>query len=229
MRKEQHRGTLPFTLEQYGKSTLGAPLLYAPCTEKCTLLAIAGIHGEEPETTFLLSRTLRYFEKPLQNVAFILCANPDGSSLGTRGNANSVDLNRNFPTTNWSAETTLSKATLESERITELSPGSGPESETETKALVKLIRSLAPAELLSIHSPLACVDAPEQTPLVNFLAELSETEHKTDIGYPTPGSLGTWCKENSVHCITWELPRLAPEILAQKFAEKLAVYFSKTV
>jgi protein MpaA len=224
-RPASKRGTLPFGLTQYGKSVFGAPLLYAPCKNKCSTLAIAGIHGEESETTFLLSRVLRHFSEPLQNTAFILCANPDGISLGTRGNANGVDLNRNFPTANWSAETTLSKATLESERITELSPGAKPGSEAETKALIEIISKLQPAEILSIHSPLACVDAVERSPLADFLANLSETEYKTDIGYPTPGSLGTWCKENSLHCVTWELPRLAPEILTQKFAEKLAGYF----
>jgi len=136
-----------------------------------------------------------------------------------------VDLNRNFPTANWSAETTLSKATLESERITELSTGKTSGSEPETKALIEIICKLKPNEILSIHSPLSCVEAPKRSPLADFLVNLSETEYKTDIGYPTPGSLGTWCKENSVHCVTWELPRLAPEILSQKFAEKLAGYF----
>jgi len=229
MRKEQDRGTLPFPLKQYGKTTLGTPLLYAPCKEKCTLLAIAGIHGEEAETTFLLSRIFRYFAEPLQKVAFILCANPDSVMLGTRGNSNGVDLNRNFPTANWNPKTTLSKATLESKRITELSPGKTPESENETKFLIKLIRKLKPAEILSIHSPLACVESPKITFLTHFLTEISQTPYKKDIGYPTPGSLGTWCGENSIHCVTWELPRLAPEILAQKFARKVAVYFSNTV
>lgn len=226
-RLEKEMGVLPFKLTQFGTSVFGAPLLYAPGTNKCELLIIAGIHGEENETTFLLSRTLRFFKEPLTNVAFILCANPDGCSIGTRGNANGVDLNRNFPTSNFKSQTVMSKAYLESERITELYSGNSAQSEKETACLVKLIKELNPKEILSIHSPLACVEAPKQTPLVNFLTELSQTEYKTDIGYPTPGSLGSFCSENNIHCITWELPRLAPEILAQKFAQKLAVYLVK--
>ena len=221
-------GTLPFDLTQFGKSVLGAPLLFANCKDECKLLVIAGIHGEECETTFLLSRVLRYFPEPLKYVAFVLCANPDGTQLGTRGNANGVDLNRNFSTKDWSAGITLSRATLESERITELSTGSTAAGEPETKFLTELILKLRPKEILSIHSPLSCVEAPVKTELVDFLTELSQTEYKNDIGYPTPGSLGTWCKENSIHCVTWELPRLAPEILVQKYAEKLSKAFASS-
>ena len=97
------RGTLRLETLAYGTSVLGSPLRYIPCTDRCRLLVMAAIHGEEPETTFLLSRSLRAFASNFRSIAFVLCANPDGVALGTRGNANGVDLNRNFATSNWNA------------------------------------------------------------------------------------------------------------------------------
>ena len=213
----ESRGIIRLPFSEYGRSVLGAPLRYIPCRGKCRLLVMAGIHGEEPETTFLLSRVLRAFDDIFDSVAFILCANPDGVTLGTRGNANGVDLNRNFDTRNFSTEMVGSRSVLEAPRDTLLSPGSAAASEPETQALVALIEKLSPASIVSMHAPIACIDAPQKTKLVEDLMRTFNLPWLPDIGYKTPGSLGTWCGERNIECVTLELPRMSLELLFDRY------------
>ncbi len=210
--------------ENYGTTVLGAPLRYAPCNNDCKLLVVAAMHGEEPETTFLLSRALRPFKGNLDSIAFVLCANPDGVALGTRGNANGVDLNRNFKTGNWTPDAVSCRSVLEAGRDTLLSPGVGAGSEPEVQALVNLVEKLKPRSILSIHAPIGCVDAPVSTPLVRKLVDVFRLPHVADIGYQTPGSFGTWCAERHLECVTLELPRLAPELLFERYGAEFTEF-----
>ena len=220
------RGILQMESEAYGVSVLGTTLRYIPCLGKCRLLVVAAIHGEEPDTTFLLSRSLRAFRSNFNSVAFVLCANPDGVTLGTRGNANGVDLNRNFATSNWSADKTPSRSVLEAPRDTFLSPGTAPASEPETRAIVSLVEKLDPESIVSMHSPIGCVDAPARTALVDRLSSLFSLPHVADIGYGTPGSFGTWCKEHKKECVTLELPRMSLEGLFDRFGVRFAEFLA---
>ena len=220
----ESRGIIRLKSSEYGRSVLGAPLLYYPCKSECKLLVFAGIHGEEPETTFLLSRVLRAFDDNFDSVAFILCANPDGMTLGTRGNANGVDLNRNFNTQNFSTEKVGSRSILEAPRDTLLSPGVAAESEPETQALVALIEKLKPASVISMHAPMGCVDAPQKTKLVEDLMATFNLPWLPDIGYKTPGSLGTWCGERGIECVTLELPRMSLEHLFDRYGKAFAEF-----
>jgi protein MpaA len=201
-------GTLSLSPDRYGTSVLGVPLeVWRPAGE-CKLLLHAGIHGEEGETTVALSRALRALTQPPPHCAVVLAANPDGLIRGTRGNANGVDLNRNFPSKDWSPEPVMHRSTLEDARDVVLSPGSGPASEPETQALMALVEELDPAAVVALHAPIACIDDPNETPLGVWAAEKTGLPLVPDVGYPTPGSFGTWGRERGLPIITWEFSLL---------------------
>ena len=206
LRPRQQWGTIPWKPDVYGRTHLGAPLEVWRPSGRCTLLLFAGIHGEEPETTFALSRALRQLAEPSPYCAVVLAANPDGLIRGTRGNAHGVELNRNFPTSDWQPDAVPHRSTLDDPRDVLLSPGAAPGSEPETQALIRLIGELRPEVVISLHAPLACIDDANASPLGQWLADRTGLPFVQDVGYPTPGSFGTWGKEHGVPVITYEFP-----------------------
>jgi len=199
-------GTIPWLPDVYGRSHLGAPLEVWRPRERCELLLFAAIHGEEPETAFALSRALRQLPEPPQNCAVVLAANPDGLMRATRGNARGVDLNRNFPARNWAQTLVTHRSTLDDPSDVQLSPGERAGSEPETQALLALIADLKPDAIIALHAPLACVDDPAASALGAWLAKKTGMPLVRDIGYPTPGSFGSWAGDNGVPVITYEFP-----------------------
>jgi len=206
-------GTIPWQPTTYGRSHLGQPLEVWRPGSGCDALVFAGIHGEEPETTYALSRALRQLPEQPEHVAVVLAANPDGLVRGTRTNARGVDLNRNFPAQNWSAQPVTHRSTLEDPSDITVSPGTSAASEPETQALLALIAELKPPVVVALHAPLACIDDPDETPLARWLARRTGMPLIRDVGYPTPGSLGSWGKDNRLPIITYELPLAATEVL----------------
>jgi protein MpaA len=166
-------------------------------------LIFSAIHGDEPAAAFVarkLSEELRKTAYPASGntVALIAMVNPDGVAAGTRTNANGVDCNRNFPASNW-------KRTLWGRS----NPGARAASEPETLAVMKAIEMVKPARIVSIHSGLHCnnYDGPAEA-LAALLARHNGYPVRGAVGYPTPGSFGSWAGSDlGLPVVTLELPR----------------------
>ena len=145
------------------------------------------MHGDEPEGVNLAQITLEWLKKntaATKDWVLIPDINPDGSKNNQRTNSRGVDLNRNFPSRNWSTE----------HKEPRYYPGPSAMSEAEVKALVELVEQIRPTVIVHCHSwnPCIVISGPEQHPIARALAKSSGYELKPDIGYPTPGSLGDW-------------------------------------
>lgn len=210
------------SFEEYGRTVLGAPLQWMPPKSgNLDFLIIAGIHGEEPDTTVVLSRALRSLPRDSvhDDMGIILCANPDGLALGTRGNARGVDLNRNFASENWQKDPVFCRWHVEDTEKIPIDTGSHAASEPETSGIQHLVleRERSPRRILSLHGPLDCIDDPDCSPFGQWLAEKTGANLVPEIGYPTPGSMGSWAEERSISLVTWEFPNRGIEALSQQF------------
>jgi protein MpaA len=219
-RPRSERGQLAIAGEHYGKSLLGAPLLYFPAARNDpeTGLLIAGTHGDENASVVTLSCALRSIAPHQLRHHVILAVNPDGCQLGLRSNANGVDLNRNFPAANWrSGDTVYRWNSTAQARDVRLSTGGRPGSEPETQALCHLIHRLKPHWVVSFHEPLACIEDPDSSRLGVWLAQKFALPLVTSVGYETPGSFGSWCADLSLPCITAELPPISADAASETY------------
>jgi hypothetical protein len=156
------------------------------------LLLIGGVHGDEPEGVWLAESLLQWIQTQvlthkahlLQNFILIPCLNPDGYFKNERTNGNGVDLNRNFPSQDWSSES----------KAPRYNPGSHAGSEPEIKALTTLIKERNPSAIIHFHSWEPCIVYTGSTgkKISDLFSKISGYPAKEDIGYPTPGSLGQY-------------------------------------
>lgn len=162
-----------------------------------TILFIGGFHGDEPQGVNILNDFLNENKKSFPNSLYIIpCLNPDGFKSNTRTNSNGTDLNRNFPTKNWQP----------SEK-NEFYSGPSAASEIETQFMVKVLSNICPDVILTLHAPFKIVnyDGPAKE-LSETIGKIMNYPVENDIGYPTPGSFGTYCGvERNIKTITLEL------------------------
>jgi protein MpaA len=196
--------------ETLGRSVEGRPILLHRFGEgEVGTLVLAGIHGDEPTGVTLAVRLIDLLGRGEVSgvdgaVAVLPVANPDGAAAGTRTNARRVDVNRNFHAKNWGAS-----------RKGVYHGGTAALSEPETVAIHKAVASLKPRRIVSIHSisrGRQCnnYDGPGEA-LARRMAAHNGYPVRPTIGYPTPGSFGSWAGiDLRIPVITLELPRDLP-------------------
>ncbi|TAH39370.1 MAG: hypothetical protein EYC70_00885 [Planctomycetota bacterium] len=191
------RGVAPD--DEIGRSREGRPVLARTLgAGEPRVYLIGGIHGNEREGAPLAASVAQEVEKGgLGGSWRILCdLNPDGSARGTRGNARGIDLNRNWPASNFA----LAR-----------DHGPRPLSEPECAAVHQDLLAFAPDLVLVFHStedgPFINYDGPAAE-LAAAFAHASGWPVQAELGYPTPGSLGSWIgKDLGIPILTLEFRR----------------------
>jgi len=164
------------------------------------LLVFGGIHGDEPATVealIELAHRLAGGPLPAPPLWLLPALNPDGLARGSKNSARDVDLNRNFPATSFVTA-----------HAPGYFPGLAPLSEPETRVLADLVARESFAAVVAVHAPFACVnyDGPAAA-WAEAVAEACGWPARADLGYPTPGSLGSWLGiDRGLPVLTLELP-----------------------
>lgn len=170
-------------------------------------LIFGGFHGDEPKSVHVASKLIEHLQVNLHSAVppwmVVPIVNPDGYEKRRRRNARGVDINRNFPTDDW----TLGK------RNSRMFGGERSGSEPETRAVMRAVEEFRPERIITIHSisdGRECnnFDGPGRR-LAQILSRFNRYPVTSSIGYPTPGSFGQWAGiELGMPTITLELPSL---------------------
>lgn len=151
-----------------------------------TILVVGCIHGDECAGVSVVKALKERRPPPDVRVWLIANLNPDGRALGTRQNANGVDLNRNSPY-DWRA--------LGSPGEREYS-GAGPLSEPETRLITSFIERVRPDITFWFHQRASAT----WPPLIDDSGGRADIEasYARLVGLPFerkpryPGSLASW-------------------------------------
>lgn len=193
-----------YTLQSIGTSKNGRAILaYVFGSGSRTVLYTGAIHGNELSTRALMNAWVDEIDLHPQNIpagtqlVVIPSVNPDGVAANTRYNANKVDLNRNYNTSDW-------KSDIETVNGDPMPGGGGSarESEPETKALVAYTRALAPTLTMSYHSAAGYVIANtcgNTASLASTYASMVGYRNMTGVsgafGYEITGTYDDWMCE----------------------------------
>lgn len=159
---------------------------------------IAGIHGDEREGGRHLDELLAVLFTTDRVVRVYEDVNPDGTWRNARTTTRGVDPNRNWPASNFQASRQC---------------GPHPLSEPGVAAVHADLAEFAPEQVVVLHSthrgPFVNFDGPAESLATQFASAAgSPWVVVPSMGYPTPGSLGSWMGvDRQVPILTIEFDR----------------------
>lgn len=164
------------------------------------VLFIGGIHGDETEGAYTTAELPAAFTDAgladKVTLTILEDANPDGREAGTRDNANGVDINRNFPATNFDT--------------TNPANGGTPLNQPESRAVKELIDRIDPDLVLVAHSwagrQFVNFDGPSREIAERFGEQAGMPVQDSQSFAPTPGSLGSYFgRDRGIPVVTIEV------------------------
>lgn len=191
---------------KFGETRLGLPIhgyhFKSTTNPKAAhALILGGVHGDEPEGVIAARGLLERFRENYDfgiNITVVPDFNPEGILNKDRCNSAGVDLNRNLPTKDWSPVAAKPR----------YNPGPEALSEPENKALVQWLEKNPVQVIISLHSWNPMLNTNGDLPEAEIIAKMTGYKIEPDIGYPTPGSLGTYTGlERKIPTLTYEIQR----------------------
>ena len=144
-----------------GYSVRGRPIVaHFYGTGPSTVLFTGGIHGNEPSGVYIMQDWANHLDANAhripagKQIVVVPNLNPDGIATGQRYNASNVNLDRNFPSSDWASDITVLGG-----KVLPRGGGVNPLSEPETRAIANLTSSLQLRAMISYHSSGALVGA----------------------------------------------------------------------
>lgn len=208
--------TVCHTIETAGISAQGRPITaYVFGNGATTYLYTGAIHGNELSSRYTMENFIADLEAnpgriPANaRVVIVPVANPDGALIGARNNARGVNLNRNFPTRNWTADTEVSGG-----RVEKGAGGPSAGSEPETKALMNLTHRYAPRLVVTHHSQGSLVNSNDvgvALPAGQAYARMARywfipnSQTTATFGFVMTGTYESWLLERGTPAILIEL------------------------
>lgn len=198
--------SLCYTTFSIGSSVKGRPITaYRFGSGPSLIVYMGAMHGSEANS----KRTMDEWFQELnaypdripahRSIVIIPAVNPDGVAVGSRTNANGVDINRNFPANDWKSTVTMPGSSQQTN-----AGGPSPLSEPESRAIAAFIQQNNPRLVMSFHSKAAVVEANEAGDSVSIAASYAaksqyravpKSQSTPIFQYDTTGAMEDWMRD----------------------------------